>query len=142
MWLQTFKHNLYLTLKKLEGNIRKMLMRIVEINQISRLKMKFSFDNKILKTIWSLEKLDYQRLGSFTIVKQINIVAFQLELVDSMKIHPMFRVSLLEPYHVSTILGRTHKPPPPIIVDDEQEYEVEEILNSRISYRQLQYLVH
>jgi hypothetical protein len=69
-------------------------------------------------------------------------MTFQLKLLDSMKVHPMFHVSLLEPYYVSTILGRTHEPPPPIIVDDEQEYKVEEILNSRISYRQLQYLVH
>ncbi len=59
-----------------------------------------------------------------------------------MKIHRMFHVSLLEPYHVSTILGRTHEPPPPIVVDDEQKYEVEKILNSRISHRQLQYLIH
>jgi hypothetical protein len=59
-----------------------------------------------------------------------------------MKIHPMFHVSLLESYHVSTIIRRTQEPPPPIVVDDEQKYEVEEILNSRRSYRQLQYLVH
>jgi len=53
-----------------------------------------------------------------------------------MKIHPMFHVhvSLLEPYHISIIPGRTHKPPPPIVVDGEQEYEVEKILNSRISH--------
>jgi hypothetical protein len=65
----------------------------------------------------------------FIIVKQINTVAFQLKLLDSMKIHPMFHVSLLEPYHVFTIPRRTHNPPPPIIVDGEQEYEVEEILD-------------
>jgi hypothetical protein len=83
------------------------------------------------------KKLDYQKLGLFTIVKQINIVAFQLKLPNSMKIHSMFHVSLLEPYHVTTILGKTHKPPPPIIINGEQEYEVEEILNSRISHFQL-----
>jgi hypothetical protein len=54
----------------------------------------------------------------------------------------MFKFSLLEPYHVFTILGRTHKPPPPILVDGEQEYEVEEILNLKISHYYLQYLVH
>jgi len=54
-----------------------------------------------------------------------------------MKIHSMFHVSLLEPYRATTILGKTHKPPPPIIVNGEQKYEVEEILNSRISHLQL-----
>jgi len=76
-------------------------------------------------------------------VKQINIMAFQLKLPDSMKIHLVFHFSFLEPYHVSTIPRKTHEPLPPIVVDNEQEYEVEEILNSRISHRELlQYLVH
>ncbi len=86
--------------------------------------------------------MDYQKFSLLTIVKQINKVAFQLKFQDCMKIHLMFHVSLLEPYHASTILRRTHELPPPIIVDDEQKYEVEEILDSRISHCQLQYLVH
>jgi len=52
-----------------------------------------------------------------------------------MKIHPLFHVSLLEPYHASTILGRIHDPLPIIEVDGEHEYEVENILNSRILNR-------
>jgi hypothetical protein len=59
-----------------------------------------------------------------------------------MNIDPVFHVSLLEPYHASTIPRGTHEPPPPIIVDDEQEYKIEKKLDSRISHRQLQYLVH
>jgi len=61
-------------------------------------------------------------------MKQINIVAFQPKLLDSMKIHHVLHVSLLESYHVFTILGKTHKPPPPIVVNGEQKYKVEEIL--------------
>jgi hypothetical protein len=70
----------------------------------------------------------------FTIMKQINIVAFQLKLPNSMKVHPMFHVSLLEPYRAFTIPWRTHEPPRPIVINGEQEYEVEEILDSRISH--------
>jgi hypothetical protein len=44
---------------------------------------------------------------------------------------------LLELYHVSTIIGRIHDPFPPIEVDGEQEYEVEDILDSIIYNRQL-----
>lgn len=40
----------------------------------------------------SLEKLDYEKLGPFTIVKKINVVAFQVKLPYSMKIHPVFHV--------------------------------------------------
>jgi hypothetical protein len=39
-------------------------------------------------------------------VKQINVVAFQFKLQASMKIHLMFHVFLLKPYHASTILRR------------------------------------
>jgi hypothetical protein len=64
----------------------------------------------------------------------MNIVAFQFKLPNSMKIHPMFHVSLLEPYYASTIPGITHKATPSIIINGEQEYEVEEILDLRISH--------
>jgi len=47
-----------------------------------------------------------------------------------MKIHPMFHVFLLEPYHASIILGRIYDPPPPIEVDGEHECEVQDILDS------------
>jgi hypothetical protein len=59
-----------------------------------------------------------------------------------MKIQLVFHVSLLEFYHASTILRRTHEPTPPIVINGEQEYEVEEILDSWISHHYLQYLIH
>ncbi len=49
---------------------------------------------------------------------------------------------MLELYHDSTIPWKTHEPPPPIVINGEQEYEVKEILDSKISHHQLQYLVH
>jgi hypothetical protein len=42
----------------------------------------------------------------------------------------MFHVSLLEPYHVSTIPRRIHDPFPPIDIDGEQKYEMHDILDS------------
>jgi hypothetical protein len=61
-----------------------------------------------------------------------------------MRIHHVFHVSLLELYHASTILGRIHDPPPPIEVDHEHEHEheMDNIFYSRISNRQLQYLLY
>jgi hypothetical protein len=55
--------------------------------------------------------------------------------------HPVFHVSLLEPYHGNTIPGRAAPPPPPIEVEGELEYEVESIVDSRRFRRQLQYRV-
>ena len=61
-------------------------------------------------------------------------------------VHPVFHVSQLELSHPSTIPNRVQPLPPPIEVDGEVEYEVEEILDSKIDRRrhhcQLLYLVH
>jgi hypothetical protein len=51
---------------------------------------------------------------------------------------------MLEPAPVSSIPNRTEDPPPPVEVDGEIEYEIDEILDSRIDKRRcckLQYLV-
>jgi hypothetical protein len=64
----------------------------------------------------------------------------QFKLPNFIKIHPMFHVSLLEFYHTFTIPRRIHDPLSLIEVDG--EYEMEDILDSRISNRQFQYLVH
>ena len=58
-----------------------------------------------------------------------------------MKVHPVFHVSLLEPYHLSTIPDRTRPPQPPIVMESESEYEVEEILDSKYRQKRLFYLV-
>jgi len=65
-------------------------------------------------------------------VKQINVMAFQLKFLGSMRIHCVFYVSLLEPYHASTILGRMHNPFPLIEIDGEQDYEMDDILDSQV----------
>jgi hypothetical protein len=46
-------------------------------------------------------KLDYQRLGPFKIIAQVNQVNYRLELPPTMHIHPVFHVSLLKPYYNS-----------------------------------------
>jgi len=59
-----------------------------------------------------------------------------------MRIHRVFHVFLLEPYHASTILRRIHDPLSPIEVNGEHDYEVDDILDSWVSNHQFQYLVH
>jgi hypothetical protein len=59
-----------------------------------------------------------------------------------MRIHHLFHVSLLEPYHMFTILKWIHDPLPLIEVNNEQEYEMEEILDLRIFNHQFQYFIH
>ena len=58
-----------------------------------------------------------------------------------MKIHPVFHVSLLEPAADDPYPGQPQPAPPPVIVDGEEEWQVDDILDSRMRYRRLQYLV-
>ena len=60
-----------------------------------------------------------------------------------MKIHPVFHVSLLEPAATDPLLGQAQPPLPPTIIDDELEYEVDEIVDSKFVGRtkSLKYLV-
>lgn len=86
-----------------------------------------STKNLTLKMIGSA-KLMPKYVGPFTIVKQINPVAYKLKLPPSMKIHDVFHASLLKDYRED---GSVKPPPPPTLIDDTLEYEVERILCHR-----------
>ena len=69
--------------------------------------------------------------------------AYKLKLPIAMsRIHPVFNVVKLKPAPEDPIVGRRRRSPPePVIVDGEQEYEVDEILDSRLRNTKLQFLV-
>ena len=58
-----------------------------------------------------------------------------------MLIHPVFHVSLLEPYVANTFPGRSQPIPPPVQVAGFHEFEVREILDSKFRNRKLLYFV-
>lgn len=52
---------------------------------------------KNIKTKRLSEKLDYTKLGPFRIKEKKGLVTFKLDLPKTMRIHPVFHKSLLEP---------------------------------------------
>jgi hypothetical protein len=94
-----------------------------------------------IKTKRPSSKLDYKRLGRFQILEKVSSHAYKLDLPPSMKVHPVFHISLLEPTSNDPLPGQVLPPPPPIEVDEEQYWEVEEVLDSRRYRNRLQYLV-
>ena len=70
-------------------------------------------------------------------------VSYLLWLLPQWKIHPVFHIDLLTPYRKTTTHGDNYLCPPLEIIDNEEEYEVKAILDSRTFGRgcKLQYLV-
>ena len=94
-----------------------------------------------IQTYRPSSKLDFKGLGRFKILRKISTHAYELDLPTSMKSHPVYHVSLLEPAALDPLTGQKQPPPPPIVVDENPEWEVEEILDSKLVRRTLKYLV-
>ena len=90
-----------------------------------------------------LKKLSHRHLGPFTIEWKVGNNAYHLHLPQSMKwLHPVFNVVKLTTAPLDPIVGRRLPPPPlPEIVDGEEEWVVEEILDSKMMNRKLRYLI-
>jgi hypothetical protein len=87
-------------------------------------------------------KLAPKYLGPYTISAKISSTSYRLDLPSTLKIHPVFHVSMLKPYQESEEFNR-EAPPQPIIIPEsnEAEYEVEQILDKRLIRNKTQYLV-
>ncbi|KAL7284468.1 hypothetical protein ACG7TL_001759 [Trametes sanguinea] len=99
-----------------------------------------------IRTTRPSKKLSEKFPRPFPIIAQTGTHSFTLQLPDSMRaVHPVFHVSQLEPATLNSIPGRVQTPPPLVLVDGEPEYEISEILDSKIDRRrrscQLLYLV-
>ena len=90
-----------------------------------------------IQTTWPSKKLSHHRLGPFPVERQIGTNAYRLTLPPSMKwLHLVFNVVKLTPAPNNPIPGRQRPPPPlPELIDGEEEYLVEEILDSRMFRR-------
>ena len=86
-------------------------------------------------------KLDYQRFVPSMITGKISDVAFHLDLPPHMHLHPVFHVSLLEPYTTSSIPSCLTTLPPPVEFLDGPELEGVVVLDSKIVRNKLYYLV-
>ncbi len=95
-----------------------------------------------LKTTRPCKKLDFTYIGPFEISAKINANAYRLRLPASYKIHNVFNVSKLLPAVRNRFTPETPVPPPPVLMDDNEEYEVAEILDSRLQRNRLQYFIH
>ena len=69
--------------------------------------------------------------GPFPINQVMSLVTYRLELPKQWSIHPVFHTNLLTPYHETMLHGDNYQCPPPDLINEEEEYKVEAILDSR-----------
>ena len=79
------------------------------------------------------KKLSDKRIGPYLILEVINDNAFKLKLPSSIKIHPVFTRSKLRLYSPPTIPGQFITPQGPVVIEGEERYNVEAILNSKLT---------
>ena len=86
------------------------------------------------------KKLDNQMIGPFRITEQVRH-AYRLDLPPTMKIHDMFSPDKLQKAADDPLPGQVQEPPEPVEINNDEEWEVEQILDSCIHQRKLQYWV-
>jgi hypothetical protein len=91
---------------------------------------------KNIKTKRPSDKLDHKKLGPFEVTKRVSDSNYELRLPTTMRIHPIFHISLLEPAPRNARLQEKIEVDAP-----EGEYEVETILSSRKQGTVTQYLI-
>ena len=95
-----------------------------------------------INTTRPAKKLDDKRYGPFEILKKVGPSSYKLKLPGTWKIHPVFNEALLTPYHPPTFPSQEKPLPPPVVETPEgEEYNVEEILDSRLKRGKIEYLV-
>ena len=104
----------------------------------------FAVGNRVLLSTQDLRwsgrvtpKLTQRFIGPFVVKRVLSPLVYELELPPTLPVHPVFHVSKLQPYHADVDPARQQEPPrpPPELVDDNEEYEVEEVLNKRLTRR-------
>ncbi len=136
--------NIWNFIKKKLANTQEMQKKYADRHKT------FSSEYKLEDMIWlfiknikierSFRKLNHKWLESYKIKKLLKDVC-QLNLSLSMKIHDTFCISLLRFAATDFLTDQIQSSSSSIVIDEKEEYEVNDILDSRYHYEKLQYKV-
>ncbi len=84
-----------------------------------------------LQTNQPTPKLAPKRHGPFPIVQVMSPVNYRLKLPTQWSIHNVFHIDLLTPYRETDLHGSNYSRLAPDLIDNDEEYEVEKVLDSR-----------
>ena len=86
------------------------------------------------------KKLDHKKIGPYKVTELVGS-SYRLELSTSMRIHDVFHPSLLRLVSEDPLPGQHNDPPPSVVVNDEEEWEVDDILDTKKHGRRLLFRV-
>jgi hypothetical protein len=78
--------------------------------------------------LYPSQKLAPKHYRPFRVTKVVSHTSYQLELPAQWKIHNMFHILYLSPYHESPEHGKNFPRPLPDLINGEKEQEVEQIV--------------
>ncbi len=110
----------------------------IEINYKIESKMFLNEQNII--TARSFKKLNDKMLNSFQITESVDSF-YKLKLSETMHIHDVFHSELLRSVVDDSLSDQKNESSKSIVINDEDEWEIDDILNSRRYRRWLQYRV-
>ncbi len=76
-------------------------------------------------------KLAPKRHGPFPIIQVMSPINYRLKLPTQWSIHDVFHIDLLTPYRETDLHGSNYSRPAPDLINNNEEYEIERILDSR-----------
>ena len=101
---------------------------------------KMFLNERNIVTARFFKKLDDKMLDSFTNLDLVDS-SYKLKLSESMRVHDVFHPDLLRPAVDDLLSDQKNEFPDSIVINDEDEWEIDDILNSRRYRRRLQYRV-
>ncbi len=123
-------------------NVRKDQTKYYDQKHISKsynVKDKVLLNSKNIKTNKSSKKLNHKYLKSFEVGLSIDKQTYRLRLSKCYQlIHNVFHVSLLESYRERIEADSSSSL---TFLEDDEHFEIESILNNRIRYNKLEYLI-
>jgi hypothetical protein len=129
------------TLHHARSKLEEARMRMVQQANAHRRDVSFVVGDKVRLSTANLSlpssmsrKLTARYVGPFVVERVVNPVAYKLKLPASLKVHPVFHVSMLQPWREDIEFPR-HQPiisRPPPVDPEENRFKVDRLLDKRV----------